>query len=369
MHLHQSKTKRCPRWWRNLPTLVACLLIAACAGKPTEPEAELSAEALAALLGDLSVRDERGRFREIYCAVLEERGPEIPDYRPCEEALRLEGVESGATGEPVPLGATQSDYLLLLVPGLGWECFAEWLDYDSTGPKHIASFGYESMAVPVDGLSGTARNASMIRDFVAQLPPEYDQRPLILLGYSKGAPDILEAVVNYPELAQRVAAVVSLAGSVGGSPLADDAKQSSANLLTKVPGSDCEKGDEGAVDSLKTKVRKEWLANNPLPRNIRYYSVVADPEPERVSSGLKNSYVVLTGYAARNDTQVVNKDQLIPGSTLVAFVNADHWAIAVPVARKHSFVGATFVNKNDYPREAMLEALMRYLEEDMAGPP
>lgn len=209
----------------------------------------------------------------------------------------------------------------------------------------------------------------MIRDFVAQLPPEYDQRPLILLGYSKGAPDILEAVVNYPELAQRVAAVVSLAGSVGGSPLADDAKQSSANLLTKVPGSDCEKGDEGAVDSLKTKVRKEWLANNPLPRNIRYYSVVADPEPERVSSGLKNSYVVLTGYAARNDTQVVNKDQLIPGSTLVAFVNADHWAIAVPVARKHSFVGATFVNKNDYPREAMLEALMRYLEEDMAGPP
>ena len=49
-----------------------------------------------------------------------------------------------------------------------------------------------------------------------------DER-LVLIGYSKGAPDILGGLVTYPELAQRVAAVVSVAGSVNGSPPANDA--------------------------------------------------------------------------------------------------------------------------------------------------
>ena len=62
-------------------------------------------------------------------------------------------------------------------------------------------------------------------------------------------------------------------------------------------------------------------------------------------------------------------DQIIPQSTRVAFINADHWAIAVPVSRKHGFIGSTFVNHNDYPREALLEALFRYIEEDIASRP
>jgi len=36
----------------------------------------------------------------------------------------------------------------------------------------------------------------------------------------------------------------------------------------------------------------------------------------------------------------------------------------VPVARSHSVVGSTLVDQNDYPREAFLEALLRYVEED-----
>ncbi|MEP1595476.1 MAG: hypothetical protein ABJK20_12900, partial [Halieaceae bacterium] len=139
--------------------------------------------------------------------------------------------------------------------------------------------------------------------------------------------------------------------------------------LTHVPGSQCDKGDEGAVDSLRTGVRQTWLAENPLPETLRYYSVVTYPDYDRVSWGLRNSYRALSGVDARNDTQVLIYDQIIPQSTLVAFINADHWAIAVPVTRKHSFIGSTFVNHNDYPREAMLEALLRYIEEDLAQRP
>ena len=60
-------------------------------------------------------------------------------------------------------------------------------------------------------------------------------------------------------------------------------------------------------------------------------------------------------------------DQIVPGSVLVGYVNADHWALAVPIARSHVMVGALFVNRNDYPREALMEALLRFIEEDLAS--
>ena len=352
--------------WRRILFAACALLLAACAAEPVQPTSEEAQVSVMEYVTRMHMEDRRGRFREIYCTVLEEHGRDLPDYRPCEAALTRVGEESGASGEPVPLGETGADYLILMVPGLGWDCFEEWLGYQQSGPRYVAGFGYDTRFVRVDGLSSTENNARQIRDYIAGMPEEDAARPLILMGYSKGAPDILAAVAAYPELAERVAAVVSLAGAVGGSPLADDATQAHANLLTLVPGSACEKGDEGAVESLRTAVREQWLVDNPLPDGIRYYSVVTYPDPDHISWGLQKSYRILSGIDARNDTQVLMDGQMIPGSTLVAFVNADHWAIAVPVAREHPFIGDTVVNHNDYPREALFEALLRYVEEDLA---
>ncbi len=146
-----------------------------------------------------------------------------------------------------------------------------------------------------------------------------------------------------------------------------ESDQGQANLLTKVPKSECDDGDGGGVNDLRPDVRKQWLADHPLPVHIRYYSVVTYPDPEtRMSRGLKSSYRKLSKIAdARNDSQVVFYDQVIPGSTLLAFPNADHWAIGVPVDRKHKFAASSFVNRNNYPREAFFEAIIRYIEEDL----
>src|SRR5262249_23721344 len=76
---------------------------------------------------------------------------------------------------------------------------------------------------------------------------------LVLIGYSKGAPDILEAVVSFPEIRQRVGAVVSAAGAVGGSPLADDAEQSQPAFLPHSPGARCPPRDGRAVESLESR--------------------------------------------------------------------------------------------------------------------
>ncbi len=345
------------------------LLISACASTPVpeQPSAEENLALFQSVMASTGVTDDRGRFEEIYCAVLEARKETVPDWRSCADALRITGAETGATGEPVDLGSSEQELLMLFVPGLGWNCFEHFLDLTYSVPKHVAQFGYEVRMVPVDGLSSTSNNARMIRDYIAALPAADAGRPVVLVGYSKGAPDILEAVVSYPEVAERVAAVVSMAGAVHGSPLANDASQAQANMLTVVPGSACEEeaGDNDAVASLRTDLREQWLQDNPLPANVRFYSLVTFPEEDRVSWGLKNSWLLLGQKDIRNDTQVIASDQIIPGSTTLALVNADHWAIAVAVARSHPLAGGTIINRNDYPREALVEALLRYLEESL----
>ena len=350
--------------------LLATLLLTACASLPPQEPAD-TAHDLQLLADSENLTDGRGRFREIYCEVLEQHGHDLPDYRPCTEALRYVGPENGADGQPVDLAPSTANYLVLLVPGLGWNCFENWLDLSGSAPAHVARFGYELRTVPIDGLSSTASNAKIIMDYVAALPEEDAGRPLILIGYSKGTPDILEAITSYPQLTARVSAVISLSGAIKGSPLAVDASQAMANMLTMVPGSSCEKedGDNDGVASLRPEVRTQWLAEHPLPASLRYFSVVTFPEPDRVSWMLKSSYLLLGERDARNDTQLIIFDQIIPGSTLTAFVNADHWAMAVPVARNHSLIGGTVVNHNDYPREASLEALLRYVEEDLRANP
>jgi hypothetical protein len=109
------------------------------------------------------------------------------------------------------------------------------------------------------------------------------------------------------------------------------------------------------------------LAENPLPDGPRYYSLIAFPQPERVSSILRSSYRKLAAIDSRNDGQVIFYDAVMPAGQLMGYVNADHWAIALPIARTHKKIGALFVTQNAYPREALLEAVMRFVEEDLSA--
>jgi len=348
-----------------LSALLVVVLLAACSSKPLNPWTVDSPPLALVPIADAGIDDQRGRFREIFCEVLESRGEDWPDYRPCEEALTRVADEPPGTGQPVNLGSGRQELLALIVPGVGWECIAEWIKIDDSVDDLLQAFGFEAQLLDVDGLSSSANNARQIRDGIEALPSELDDRPILLIGYSKGAPDILQAVVDYPELKERVVAVISASGAIGGSPLANAADQKDLNIIRRFPGADCSDGDGGAIDSLRPGVRRSWLANNTLPDEIAYYSLVTYPEPDRISSVLGTTYRKLSKVDARNDSQLIYYDQVIPGSTLMGFINADHWAIAVPIARSHSFIGSTFVDKNDYPREALVEAVLRFVNEDL----
>jgi hypothetical protein len=350
-----------------LATMAACISLGACTTSPLIPYSSDTPPMVLLPAYQAGVSDQRGRFREIYCAILATRGPDIPDNRPCEDALTRVGTEPAPTGKAVDLGPSRRNLIAVVVPGVGYDCFRPWLDSPATVITHLRKFGYDGALLNVDALSSSITNARQIRDALMAMPAPVGAPRIVLIGYSKGAPDILEALVSHPEIRSRVAAVVSAAGAVGGSPLANDAEQYQADLLRYFPGATCTSGDGGAVESLRPATRKTWLAQNPLPAGLRYYSVVTFPQPEHISSILKSSYKKLSLVDSRNDSQVIFYDQVMPGSTLLAYVNADHWALAVPIARTHSTIGALFVTQNAYPREALVEAILRFVEEDLAA--
>jgi len=352
---------------QHLIVVVILALLSACSSPPLLPRNADMPPLVLVPITQAGVVDQRGRFREIFCQVLAARGDTLPDYRPCEEALTTLGVEPAGSGKLANLGRSRQQLIAVVIPGVSWDCFEGWLDLQGSAAAHIRQFGFEQQAVKVDGLSSSANNARQIRNAILQMPLNKEQPRLVLIGYSKGTPDILEAVVNYPEIRPHIAAVVSAAGAVGGSPLANHATQSQAELLQHWPGAQCTPGDGGAVESLRSATRKRWLAQNPLPQEIPYYSLVALPDPDRISTVLTPSYNTLSQVDARNDGQVLFYDQVIPGSKLLAYLNADHWAVVIPIARSHDFLGATLVEHNDFPREALLEAILRLIEEDLAA--
>jgi dienelactone hydrolase len=345
---------------------VASLVLAGCAGAPLVPYTADTPPLILVPAAQAGVVDKRARFREIYCAVLEAHGRDAPDYRPCDDALARVGTEPAGSAAAVDLGPSKRNLVAAVVPGIGYDCFAKWLAPAGTTATHVRKFGYDMVALSVDALSGTSKNARRIRDAVMAME-EGPQARVVLIGYSKGAPDVLDAIVSYPEIRPRVAAVVSAAGAVGGSPLANEAEQYQAELLQHFPGATCDAGDGGAVESLRPATRRAWLAANPLPAGVRYYSLVTFPKPERISSILTGSYNKLARIDGRNDSQVIFYDQIIPGSALMGFVNADHWALVVPIARQHDVIASMFVTQNAYPREALTEAILRFVEEDLAA--
>jgi hypothetical protein len=354
--------RRC--FFARILVLASASALSACATHPLNPFTSDGAPVVMVPMSYAGVDDRRGRFREIFCSVLQERSDEVPDYMPCEEALTRVGKEPPATGMAVNFGMSTKRLKVFFVPGVGWDCIANWLGLANTVGEHLRKLGYDFSVIEVESLSSSTHNARSVRDALILMTAEDADRGIVLLGYSKGIVDILEAIVSFPEIRPRIAAVVSIAGAVGGTPLANSFEQSSLDLFQSWPGAKCSAGDRGALESLRSVVRQRWLSESELPPEIRYYSLVALPHSDRVSTALWPSYNRLSEIDARNDGQLMFYDQVIPGSGLLGYLNADHWAVAVPISRNRKLAANLIVDKNDFPREALLEATLRIIEED-----
>ena len=77
--------------------------------------------------------------------------------------------------------------MAVLVPGVGWDCFSNWMVKDDVAERHISQYGYDM--------------------------------------------------------------VIAAAGAVGGSPLANIATQSQLESLKYWPGAECASGDGAPYDT------------------------------------------------------------------------------------------------------------------------
>ena len=103
--------------------------------------------------------------------------------------------------------------------------------------------------------------AKYLRDEFAK-----DKRKFILIGYSKGTPDIQTALATEPDLKNMVAAFVSLAGASGGSPVADAMPDRFNSILGKLNGKGGCQGDlSSGLKSLSVETRRQFLAQYPNP--------------------------------------------------------------------------------------------------------
>jgi hypothetical protein len=340
--------------------ITLALLITGCASLPENSTQGLAAEIFDPN-GSIRAVDARADFRRVYCSINQSRGASLPDYRSCDETFRRVPPEPDATMAEVLRNPAVPRFTVLIAPGMGHDCFANLIGDFKSLRNAAESLGHSIELIPIASLGSTSDNAAIIRDAVAATAIQPDHGRLLLLGYSKGSNDVLMALTLYPEIAQNVSAVVGVSSAVGGSYIARDVDLWAVKLLTHVPGAECAPPSDEILDDLDPDVRKDWLATNELPSSVRYFSIITLPDTDHISTVLKSAYRDLAEIDARNDGQVIARDQVIPGSQVLAFVNADHWAIALPISRTQPLAGSTMINHNDYPREVLLQAILEYV--------
>lgn len=273
---------------------------------------------------------------------------------------------------------------VLLVPGLFGDClgahsmpFADGLDHPpderaTAGYRRYADLGLQSLRlVEVPGRASSAANgvrlAQAIRDEAASPAVE----SIVLVAYSKGVADALHALdlLAGDGGAGKVIALVSIAGTVLGTPVADRFAAAYDRLGSRFRALDCGRSEGGEIDSVSRGARLAWLAAHPPPPGIAYYSLVAHAAQRELAPGLRGTGGLLSRVDPRNDGQMIAAHAVLPGSALLAEAHTDHWGIALAARADPRWLARFAGPRSDFPREALLRAVLRYVLADRAGPP
>ncbi|MDP1634972.1 MAG: hypothetical protein Q8L69_09865, partial [Gallionellaceae bacterium] len=318
-------------------------------------------------LGMPPAHDERPQFRRLLGAVVEQRKGRYPDERKVENILHDLG-ESPTPPEPVSLLDDSSDLVVILVSGVLWECVSDVALPFGRGKSVDVAAEYDYLkprygtieVVHVRGIATSEHNARIVE---AAIRKHRDAANVIIVAYSKGVPDTLEALRRMgDDMPRNVRALVSVAGVVSGSPLADwlnRYKKILEHLPT--PGA-CSHVNENFLKSISRDRCLHWLRNHwhTLPQGVRYYSLVTFNTPQRMHWFLRMLYAKLAEVEPRNDSHMLIHDQVLPGAALLGYIKSDHWAVALPFNRSmRSLWNRLLKHNNAFPREVLFEAILR----------
>ena len=307
-----------------------------------------------------SSMDRSAGFADLFCTVLQQEHPDPGQWGPCSQYL------TDASGQAATLGAIPNTYRLLIVPGVLSSCASATPAYHEGIAYLREKFGLSAEVLPVPNESSES-NGELIARYLKE-QSRNDPRKFILLGYSKGAPDIQVGLANDSQAAAKVAAFISVAGAVGGSPIADELPGSAERWIRLFHFGQCEGDLTAAFRSLRRDERRNFLAAHPEPV-VPSYSVAAVADQGTTSKMLLENWQLLNIYDVQHDSQVIKDDAIVPGGRYLGTVRADHFAVALPFEFLKDAEILKMVDKNHFPRTALLEALLRFVIQDLQGAP
>ena len=287
--------------------------------------------------------------------------------------------DADPTAAPDP-GATarRARTAVLIVPGLFGDCLGPYsIPFGDGVPRpgpaddgaayaRFADLGFASIRkVPLPGRSSSAANGAALATAIRAAAAEEGIDAIILVAYSKGVADALHALAELAKNDRRgapVVALVSVAGTVLGTPIADRFEGLYRLVGARIRPLDCGVSDGREISSVTRAQRIAWLAANPPPPGIAYYSIVAHTAPARMAPGLRIPARWLEPIDVRNDGQVLAADAILPGSALLAEARTDHWGVALPRDADDRWLARTLGSAAPYPRDALLRATLRWVD-------
>lgn len=298
-------------------------------------------------------------FADMFCTVLKESNPDGGDWGECSKYLDT------ASKKKLSLGPISNKYRVLIVPGLMNTCFSGAPAYKEGQAylKEKHGLTVELLSVPNDS---SEENARLIAGYLQGRMPD-DKRKYIVLGYSKGAPDLQVALSKERGVAQSVAAFISVAGAVGGSPIADAIPAIAEKWIQQYNLPNCKGNLAQGFKSLSQSARRTFNAGYPSAI-VPTYSLPAISDESNTSTMLKQAWTLLSAFDSKHDSQLTMRDAIVPGSKYLGSALADHFALALPFESSEEAIKSV-ADKNRYPRSALLEAMVRFVIQDLETRP
>jgi hypothetical protein len=366
--------------WAYSCTALATVLCSACVPMSPLPERALHGPTVTLPLAMAGIKDARQPFATLFD---KERlnsantgGLSAAEWLHGVPAKPLEGVDS--------LPAIESRFAerapstsVLIVPGLFGDClesqsvpFGDGVPRTRSASMTEAYRQYDDLhllsirAVSLPGRTSSSANGRRVADAIRAESARPGVRRIVLVAFSKGVPDTLHALAQLQAeggVPPQVMALVSVAGVVMGTPIADQYDSAFGALSPLFQPLDCSPSDGREVSSLTRRERVAWLAANPPPSSLRYYSLVAFATHDEIAPGLRPVHSALSRFDLRNDGQLYTSDAILPGSTLLAEARADHWDVALPRDRHPSRAIRALSSGRGYPREALFRATIKWV--------
>ena len=297
------------------------------------------------------------KFANLFCSVREKENPDTGDWPACEQFLQT------APQTRVDLTPLATKYRVLIVPGFFSACASSIAPAFGDGLEHMRNQHKMTVEVWVPPNDSSEANGTAIARYLRDHMVT-DQRKYVVLGYSKGAPDVQTALALHPEAKDAVAAFVSVAGAVGGSLIADLLPAQANGWIQRFKLGKCEGDVATAFTSLKKSVRQQFLAAHPNPV-VPSYSLPAVSDRAHTSKALLEAWQLMSFLSQRQDSQLAYEDAILPGSTVLGAARADHLAVAMPFEKASDSSIRSFADQGHYPRAALLEAMLRFVIGDL----